>query len=88
MKLKGVQQTNWIGVGIFVLIVLIFPFVVTQSFLLNHATFTGIYVIVSLGLGLLMGYAGQISLGQAAFYGVGAYATAIMTTTYGLSPWI
>jgi len=35
-----------------------------------------------------MGYAGQISLGQAAFYGVGAYATAVLSTTYGLSPWV
>ncbi|WP_240376725.1 branched-chain amino acid ABC transporter permease [Bacillus piscicola] len=88
MKLPGVQQTKWTGVAIFVGIVLIFPFVITQSFLLSQATFTGIYVIVALGLGLLMGYAGQISLGQAAFYGVGAYATAVLTTSYGLSPWL
>ena len=40
----------------------------------------GILTIVVVGLNLLMGYAGQISLGQAAFYGVGAYASAIMTT--------
>src|SRR5699024_5632921 len=33
-------------------------------------------------------YAGQISLGQAAFYGIGAYTTAILSTTYGLSPWL
>jgi branched-chain amino acid transport system permease protein len=40
----------------------------------------GILTIVLVGLNLLMGYAGQISLGQAAFYGIGAYASAIMTT--------
>lgn len=40
----------------------------------------GILTIVVVGLNLLMGYAGQISLGQAAFYGIGAYVSAIMTT--------
>ncbi len=40
----------------------------------------GILTIVVVGLNLLMGYAGQISLGQAAFYGIGAYTSAILTT--------
>jgi branched-chain amino acid transport system permease protein len=40
----------------------------------------GILTIVVVGLNLLMGYAGQVSLGQAAFYGLGAYVSAIMTT--------
>jgi branched-chain amino acid transport system permease protein len=40
----------------------------------------GILTIVLVGLNLLMGYAGQISLGQAAFYGIGAYVSAVMTT--------
>jgi len=40
----------------------------------------GILTIVVVGLNLLMGYAGQISLGQAAFFGLGAYVSAIMTT--------
>lgn len=88
MKRKGIQQTNWIGVGVFLILVLIFPLVVTTSFYMTQATFAGIYVIVAVGLGLLMGYAGQISLGQAAFYGLGAYTTSVLSTTYGLSPWI
>lgn len=40
----------------------------------------GIRVILAVGLNLLMGYAGQISLGHAAFFGMGAYASAILTT--------
>ena len=85
---KGVKQMNWIGFFIFTGIVIIFPFLGLSSFLLTQATFAGIYGIVAIGLGLLMGYAGQISLGQAAFYGVGAYTTAILTKTLGLNPWI
>jgi branched-chain amino acid transport system permease protein len=45
--------------------------------------FCGINVIITIGLSLLMGYAGQISLGQAAFYGIGAYTTGILTTRFG-----
>ncbi|OGP52741.1 MAG: hypothetical protein A2Y65_07220 [Deltaproteobacteria bacterium RBG_13_52_11] len=46
----------------------------------------GIYAILSLGLSLFLGYAGQISLGHAAFFGIGAYTTAILTTRYGVPP--
>ena len=38
--------------------------------------------ILAVGLNLLMGYAGQISLGHAAFFGMGAYTSAILTTRY------
>jgi branched-chain amino acid transport system permease protein len=47
------------------------------------ATLVGIYCILTLGLNTITGIAGQISLGHAAFLGVGAYASAILTTRYG-----
>ena len=43
---------------------------------------SGLFAILTMGLNLLMGYAGQISLGHAAFYGLSAYTSAILTTTY------
>jgi branched-chain amino acid transport system permease protein len=43
--------------------------------------------LITVGLNLLMGYAGQISLGHAAFFGLGAYTSGILTTTYHFSPW-
>jgi branched-chain amino acid transport system permease protein len=48
----------------------------------------GILTIVVVGLNLLMGYAGQISLGQAAFYGIGAYVSAIMSTMASRHNWL
>jgi branched-chain amino acid transport system permease protein len=48
----------------------------------------GIYALVCVGLSLLLGYAGQISLGHAAFMGVGAYCSAILGAELGWSPWI
>ncbi|WP_206955539.1 branched-chain amino acid ABC transporter ATP-binding protein/permease [Trinickia acidisoli] len=53
--------------------------------LLNYI---GLYSIVALGLVLLTGIGGMMSFGQAAFVGVGAYATAYLTTQFGISPWI
>ncbi len=46
---------------------------------LTLLNYIGIDVLLVLGLNLLMGYAGQISLGHAAFYGLGAYTSAILT---------
>src|SRR5512135_2348128 len=46
----------------------------------------GLYAIVVLGLNLFIGYAGQISLGHAAFFALGAYGSGILTATYGLPP--
>ena len=43
--------------------------------------------ILAVGLNLLMGYAGQISLGHAAFFGIGAYSSAILTGRYGWNAW-
>lgn len=47
----------------------------------------GIFSVLALSLNLLLGYAGQLSLGHAAFFGIGAYATAILTVKAGWSPW-
>ncbi|MBB4515792.1 branched-chain amino acid ABC transporter ATP-binding protein/permease [Paraburkholderia fungorum] len=53
--------------------------------LLNYI---GLYSIVAIGLVLLTGIGGMTSFGQAAFVGIGAYATAYLTTKYGVSPWL
>ncbi len=50
--------------------------------------YVGLNTILAVGLNLLMGYAGQVSLGHAAFYGIGAYTSAVLTTRMGVSPWI
>ena len=50
--------------------------------------FIGIHTLLVVGLNLLLGYAGQISLGHAAFFGLGAYTSGILTATYGVNPWL
>jgi len=54
---------------------------------LDVMVFAGIFSLVTIGLCLLMGYAGQISLGHASFFGLGAYISGVMTVKYGVNPW-
>lgn len=55
---------------------------------LDIMIFVGIFSLVNMGLSLVMGYAGQVSLGQAAFFGLGAYVSAILSGSFGWSPWL
>ncbi len=58
------------------------------SFYITLLNFIGIYSLVVMGLVLLTGHAGLASLGQAAFMGIGAYTTSILSSQAGLSPWL
>jgi branched-chain amino acid transport system permease protein len=78
---------RWLHVALVGLLLALVPLVVSSRYYLNLLIFIGIYALLTVGLNLLMGYAGQISLGHAAFYGIGAYTSGILTTTYHLSPW-
>ena len=71
-----------------VLIVLIAPLFAHEGYLINVMVFVGIHTILALALNLLLGYAGQISLGQAGFFGLGAYISGILTTANGVNPWL
>ncbi len=75
------------AVGLVALAVLIaLPYLVGEGGLLSSLVITGILFIGVLGLDVLMGYAGQVSLGQAAFLAIGGYTAAILATTYDFSP--
>ena len=68
--------------------VLLLAGVVHNDYYLTLINFIGIHTLLVVGLNLLMGYAGQISLGHAAFFGLGAYTSGILTATYGVNPWL
>ncbi|MGA7327549.1 MAG: ABC transporter permease [Rhodomicrobium sp.] len=62
------------------------PSIIPTGALLNSFAITGIWFIAVLGLDVLMGFAGQVSLGQAAFMAIGGYTAAILATTYEVPP--
>ncbi len=64
------------------------PALVANNYQLSILVFIGLNTMLTIGLSLLMGYAGQISLGHGVFFGLGAYATGILTTRLGWSPWL
>ena len=85
------SKKEWlILIGSAVLVAL-FPVIVKPIAAISHyvdiMVFAGIFCLVSLGLSLIMGYAGQVSLAQAAFFGIGAYSSGILTTRFGINPW-
>jgi branched-chain amino acid transport system permease protein len=69
-----------------VLLLAALPAFIGDGGLLSSLIITGILFIAVLGLDVLMGYAGQVSLGQSGFMGVGGYTAAILATTYGAAP--
>jgi branched-chain amino acid transport system permease protein len=68
--------------------VVILPLVITSNYWLNILNLALSFSIACLGLNIVLGYAGQLSLAQAAFWGVGAYTSAILTTKLGCSAWV
>lgn len=62
----------------------VLPWILTGQYHWHLLVLAGIFVLMALGLDLVLGYLGELSLGHAAFFGVGAYATALLTRHFGL----
>ena len=67
--------------------ILLLPRMVTSSYWLNLINLSISFSIACIGLNIVLGYAGQLSLAQAAFWGVGAYTSALLTTQLGIPVW-
>lgn len=59
-----------------------------KSYGIYMMTLLCVYLMAAFGLNLIVGYAGQMSIGQAAFYGIGAYTAAILMTKLGMTFWM
>ena len=73
---------------VFAAAVLTAPVLFKGGYIVNVLVFVGIYTILAVALNLLLGLAGQISLGQAAFFGLGAYISGVLTATHAANPWL
>lgn len=74
------------GLAVLAAVLLLFPVVMSDAFHLDIATQIVLIAAAVVGLNLLVGFAGQVSLGHAAFFAIGAYASAVLTGTYGWTP--
>jgi branched-chain amino acid transport system permease protein len=82
------RRANLVGLIALVLLLGTLPVWLHTPYALSTMTLIGIYSIVTVGLCLLMGYGGQVSLGQAAFFGLGAYGSGMLTVRLGWSGWV
>ena len=78
-----IGATRWVTL-LAVAALIVLPWLEADRFVLHVLSLIAIASIVAMGLQLLLGYSGQLSIGQAAFYGIGAYTSALLTTKLGL----
>ncbi|SFI47647.1 amino acid/amide ABC transporter membrane protein 2, HAAT family (TC 3.A.1.4.-) [Bosea sp. OK403] len=84
--LKSALRSRWATLAVLALTMAIVPLIAPSAFYLRVAALVWIFALAALGLTILMGYAGQVSLGHAGFLGIGAYGVAIGPTHLSLSP--
>jgi branched-chain amino acid transport system permease protein len=80
------MRTPWL-ITVLVLLAAVVPVAAFSDYHLFQLTMVVVYAIAILGLALLIGFNGQISLGHGAFYAIGAYTTAILMTTWNVPYW-
>ena len=78
------KKEDLLALLVFIFLFLLFPLLTGSTYTLTVGVFSGINALVAIGLCILMGYAGQVSLGQAGFYGIGAYVSSALTVHAGL----
>lgn len=74
--------------GILILIAISAPLFITGNYPRHMMVMCGIWVISSMGLNLILGYVGQLNLAHGTFFGIGAYATALLIQRLGFSFWL
>ena len=80
------RRLVWAGAALLLLALALLPFLL-KNYRVFQLTLVLIYAIAVLGLNILTGYNGQISLGHGAFYAIGAYVAAILMDRYGIPYW-
>jgi len=81
---------NWgmLALGALAVILLTLPLVVKNSFAIDIFIRVMLFAFIGVAWNLIGGYAKQLSLGHAAFFGLGAYTSTILQIDFGISPWI
>jgi branched-chain amino acid transport system permease protein len=86
VNIPSFVRSPYAGFGVFTGVLVILPSLLTNDYYLNVLIFIGIHAIIAIGLDLLLGYTGQISLGHAAFFGLGAYITGVLSAKASWPP--
>lgn len=80
------KKNLWIGIGVS-LILYILPQFVANEYFMRIGVLSCLYALLSISLNLIAGVCGQVSMGHAAFFGIGSYASALVSMKLGM-PWL
>jgi branched-chain amino acid transport system permease protein len=83
-----IARPGALWLGALALVMLALPAVVTSNFVLDICIRVLLFAFIGVAWNLMGGYAKQLSLGHAAYFGLGAYTSSILLIDYGVSPWI
>jgi branched-chain amino acid transport system permease protein len=92
MTISNVAQPRMFASGylapclLLAMVIVTIPFLDSSSYILRVCTLVWVMALASVGVHIIMGLAGQISLGQAGFFAIGAYACAVLPSRFGVPP--
>ncbi|MDI3340441.1 MAG: branched-chain amino acid ABC transporter permease [Sphaerobacter sp.] len=84
----GTRPVFWVALGLLAVVLLALPLILRSDSRLNIAILVLVYAALAQAWNLLGGFAGQISLGNAAFFGLGAYTSTILFSRWEVTPWL
>jgi branched-chain amino acid transport system permease protein len=86
--MRGLRTTGMLWLAVLAVILLALPLVVTSRFAIDIFIRVLLFAFIGVAWNLIGGYAKQLSLGHAAYFGLGAYTSTILQIDFGVSPWI
>jgi branched-chain amino acid transport system permease protein len=86
--MQRLRSSAAVWVGVLALILLVLPLAVSSPFAIDIFIRVLLFAFIGVAWNLIGGYARQLSLGHAAFFGLGAYTSTILLIRFGISPWI
>lgn len=84
----GLRISSILWLGLLIVALLVLPMVVTSRFAVDIFIRVLLFAFIGVAWNLIGGYAKQLSLGHAAYFGLGAYTSTILQIDFGISPWI
>jgi branched-chain amino acid transport system permease protein len=84
----ALSRNRLVPIAVLAAVIVLLPFLFPSAYYYRVGALVLIFALAAVGLNLLMGFAGQVSLGHAGFLGIGGYAVAIGASRFGIPPWL
>ena len=85
--MKNKKSLRILGFAVLIAALILLPHILPNTYFIRVIDMVGIFIILATGSNILTGYTGQLSMGQAAFYGLGAYCSGLLHLYLGMGFW-